>query len=218
MVVATMVGRTGRIRVDPTEGVTGMRIGKLTAEERVALSLPLQTYSFRPSPARTGVDPYLSDMQPYLGDSLTLAVEDGGSVLAQASAIPMRQNVRGHVHPMGGVAGVASHPLHRGRGHVRTLMNELLGRMRDTGQAVSAMHPFRPSFYQRFGYVNLPRSRTVRFSPTGLAPLLSADLPGHVTMTRIADGYDTYRAYLDTVMAVRHGFAVLPDSRSRQPR
>ncbi|WP_329100583.1 GNAT family N-acetyltransferase [Micromonospora sp. NBC_01699] len=112
-----------------------MRIRELDAEERAELSLPLQTYSFRPSPRGNGSDDQLRQLQPYLRDNLTLVVEDGGDVVAEASAIPMRQNVRGLVCPMAGIAGVASNPLHRRRGHVRTLLTELLGRMRDRSPA-----------------------------------------------------------------------------------
>lgn len=191
-----------------------MRIRQLDGDEDRALGLPLQTYAFRSSPNGPGAGDYLSGLQPYLRDNLTLAVEDGDRIVAQASAIPMRQDVRGLVVAMAGVAGVASHPLARRQGHVRTLLTDLLGRMRDSGCAVSALHPFRPSFYQRFGYAALPKSRTVRLAPDELAPLLRLDLPGEVTLLPVAEGYDNYRGFLDTVIARQHGFAVLPEGRT----
>ncbi len=83
----------------------------------------------------------------------------------------MRQNIRGTVLPMAGVAGVATHPLARRRGLVRTLLNQLLEEMRDDGTPVSVLYPFRTSFYARFGYVTLPQHRTAVFSPDGLAGL-----------------------------------------------
>ena len=64
---------------------------------------------------------------------------------------------------------VAAQPLARRHGHVRALLMELLVRMRDTGCALSALYPVRPSFYERFGYVGLPKARTVTFSPADLA-------------------------------------------------
>jgi len=67
---------------------------------------------------------------------------------------------------------VAAQPLARRHGHVRALLRELLGRMRDTGCALSALYPFRPSFCERFGYVGLPRARTVTFSSADLAGLM----------------------------------------------
>ena len=52
--------------------------------------------------------------------------------------------------------------------------------MRDTGCVLSALYPFRPSFYERFGYVGLPRARTVTFSPADSAGLMRKELPGEV--------------------------------------
>ena len=72
------------------------------------------------------------------------AFEDDGA-LASAAGIPMRQNVRGLVAPMAGIASVTSHPLARRRGFVRELMRRILGDMRKTGHVVSALYPFRPS-------------------------------------------------------------------------
>ena len=95
------------------------------------------------------------------GPNVTLVAEVNGVAMADASAIPMRQNIRGNVYPMAGVAGVATLPLARRSGFARELVTALLARMRDTGHAVSALYPFRPSFYQRFGFVGLPRTRTV---------------------------------------------------------
>ena len=134
--------------------------------------------------------------------------------LADASAIPMRQNIRGVVYPMAGVAGVATLPLARRRGYARALVTELLGQMREAGHAVSALYPFRPSFYQRFGYVGLPRTRTVRFQPAALTDLLRAELPGEITWGPVADGYEAYIDFTQRLLAGQHGFAVLPEYRT----
>ncbi len=64
-----------------------------------------------------------------------------------------RQSVRGVIKPMGGVAAVASYPEFRGRGHVTRLLEHAYARMREHGRPVSMLHPFRESFYERFGYV-----------------------------------------------------------------
>jgi predicted acetyltransferase len=130
----------------------------------------------------------------------------------------MRQNVRGSTYPMAGIAGVATHPLARRQGHVRTLLTQLLGEMRDSGHAVSALYPFRPSFYERFGYASLPKSRRVTFSPTDMGRLLRADLPGEVSLERVKDGYDTYRAFTLRLLEEWHGFSLFPDFRAERLR
>jgi predicted acetyltransferase len=192
-----------------------MKIRELsTTEERSKISLPIQAYAFQPSPADERLKGILRRNQDFYEGNVTLVAEEDGVALADASAIPMRQNVRGVVYPMAGVAGVATLPLARRRGYARALVTELLGQMREAGHAVSALYPFRPSFYQRFGYVGLPRTRTVRFQPAALADLLRAELPGEITWGPVADGYEAYIDFTQRLLAEQHGFAVLPEYRT----
>jgi predicted N-acetyltransferase YhbS len=195
-----------------------MKIRRLANEERPTTSWRVQSYAFEPSPMQPDETARFHDFLPYLADNVTLVAQDGDETLAAVSAIPMRQNVRGVVHPMAGISGVASHPLARRQGHVRTLLTQLLGELRDEGYVTSSLYPFRPSFYARFGYAALPQSRTVGFSPADLGEWLRADLPGQLRLQRIRDGYDSYRGFTERLMASRHGFCVLPDRRAVQLR
>ena len=196
----------------------GVEIRELDAGERLGVSLPIQAYAFQPSPADGKVSEALRRNQRYYQGNVTLVAEEGGVALADASAIPMRQNIRGNVYPLAGVAGVATLPLARRRGVARELVTALLARMRDAGDAVSALYPFRPSFYQRFGFVGLPRTRTVTFSPSCFRGLLDAGLPGEVTWEPAGIGYKAYRAFTERLLAERHGFSVLPDYRTAELR
>ncbi|MFI9641197.1 enhanced intracellular survival protein Eis [Micromonospora sp. NPDC051925] len=190
-----------------------MLIRRLAAEERLTTSFPLQAYAFEASPpTRDRVEAFHRYL-PYNKGNRTLVVEEGGETQATASAVPMRQNLRGAVLPMAGVAGVATHPLARRQGYVRALLRQLLDEMRDSGHPVSALYPFRASFYERFGYVGLPRARTARFSPADLAPLLRIELPGTVRWERIGVGYARYRSFTERCLRERHGFAIFPDFR-----
>jgi hypothetical protein len=195
-----------------------MEIRRISSEERLTHAFPLQVYAFEASPAPLDDAAKYRDHLPFQEDDLTLVAEEDGTALAAVTAVPMRQNVRGTLHPMAGVAGVAVHPLARRRGHVRTLLNRLLGDMLDDGHPVSALYPFRASFYERFGYVGLPKRRHVTFAPADLGHLVRADLPGEVTWERIADGYEAYRAFTLRLAAERHGFAVFPDYRAERLR
>ncbi|MFI6129656.1 enhanced intracellular survival protein Eis [Micromonospora sp. NPDC051141] len=191
-----------------------MHIRRLSAEERLTTSFPLQAYAFEASPMTPARTDEFRAYLPTNAGNTTLVVEEDGVATAAASAIPMRQNLRGAVLPMAGVAGVATHPLARRRGHVRTLMHQLLDGMRDEGHQLSALYPFRPSFYERFGYAGLPRRRTAVFAPAELAPLLRAELPDELVWERIGAGYPRWRAYTDRCLRERHGFAVFPDFRA----
>src|SRR5688500_17951070 len=138
-----------------------MQVRRISAEERLSHSFPLQGYAFDHSPVPAANAERWRGWLPYHEGNRTLVAEAGDPVLADSTAIPMRQNVRGQLLPMAGIAGVATHPLARRQGHVRTLLTDLLGEMRDEGHPVSVLYPFRPSFYARFGYATLPKRRTV---------------------------------------------------------
>ena len=195
-----------------------MEIRDVDAAERASVSLPLQVYAFQATPASDAQAAVFAGRHRFHEGNLTLVAEENGAAVAAADGIPMRQNVRGAVYPMAGVAGVATAPGARRRGYASAVVNELLDRMRDAGHAVSTLYPFRASFYQRFGYVGLPAARTVTFPPQAFAGLLGADLPGEVTLTSAADGYDAYRTVTERVLACRHGFSVLPGYRASELR
>ncbi|WDZ86252.1 GNAT family N-acetyltransferase [Micromonospora cathayae] len=190
-----------------------MTIRRVSGEEILTLSHPLRAYAFDASPKVADHDELRRTWLPYQEGSRTLVVEEDGTALATATAIPMRQNLRGRVLPMAGVAGVASHPLARRQGHVKKLLHHLLDEAHDEGQLLSALYPFRPSFYERFGYVGVPAPRTVTFPVADLAALLRAELPGEVTWGRTGTGYDEYSAFLDRCLGEWHGFAVFPERR-----
>ncbi|WP_030486183.1 GNAT family N-acetyltransferase [Micromonospora chokoriensis] len=191
-----------------------MTIRRVTDDDRLTTSFPLAAYAFESSPLSATRIAEFRDYLPYNQGNRTLIAEDGSNTVAAVSAIPMRQNLRGVVLPMAGVAGVATHPLARRQGHVRTLLHQLLDEMRDEGHLVSALYPFRPSFYARFGYVGLPKPRRVTFTPANLAALLRVDLPGEVGWERIAAGYPAWRAFTERNLQERHGFSIFPDYRA----
>jgi predicted N-acetyltransferase YhbS len=191
-----------------------MEIHRLSAEERLTSSFPIQAYAFDASPMSAEATKSWRDYLPYNEGNRTLVAREGERTLAAASAIPMRQNLRGAVLPMAGIASVATHPAARRQGHVRALLHQLLDEMRDEGHLLSALYPFRPSFYARFGYVGLPKARTATFAPEDLGRLLRAELPGTVSWERIGTGYPGYRAFTERLLADRHGFSVFPEHRA----
>jgi predicted N-acetyltransferase YhbS len=195
-----------------------MQIRQVTADERTDTMFPLQTYAFMPSPwADTDRAAYARKMQ-YYRTSVSLIAEEEGQTLACVGAFPMRQNVRGVLHEMAGVASVSTHPAARRRGFVRELLTRLLHQMRDQGCTVSALYPFRPSFYGRFGFVGLPRARTATFAPEGLSHLLRADLPGEVERVPMRAGFADYNDLTLRLLGERHGFSVYDEVRTAEFR
>jgi predicted acetyltransferase len=196
----------------------GMKIRQISTDEWPQLSGPIQAYAFRPSPAPVNTPQSPRDKQRYAEEHITLVAELDGAAVADLSAVRMRQNVRGAVYPMAGLAGLATLPQVRRRGFARALITQMLGLMRESGHVVSALYPFRPSFYERFGYVGLPQARTVTFAPSGAAGLLGADLAGTVRWGRVADSYGPYLDFIGRLLTWCHGFAVLPESQMAQRR
>ena len=99
---------------------------------------------------------------------------------------PLDQAVRGRILPMGGIGGVATFPEQRGRGHVRQLMLSTFEAMRERGQVVSMLAPFKESFYGRFGYVSAQPEVRLTTSLDGLVQWLSREVyPSNYETTRV---------------------------------
>jgi predicted N-acetyltransferase YhbS len=192
----------------------GMDFRQITAAERTAQMFPLTAYAFTPSPWPAEDEERYRGRMQFNETALNLVAEEGGQALASVVGYRMRQNVRGLVHGMAGVASVASHPSARRRGLVRGLLERLLRQMREEGSAVSALYPFRPSFYARFGFVGIPRHRTATFAPEGLAHLIRAELPGEVERLPMADGFEAYESLTRRLLEERHGFSVFDDNQT----
>jgi predicted N-acetyltransferase YhbS len=195
-----------------------MNFRQITAAERTATMFPLQTYAFMPSPWPEEEEEAYARRMRFFGTAVNMIAEEEGRTLAAVAALRMQQNVRGVVHDMAGVASVSSHPSARRRGLVRGLLERLLRQMREEGCAVTALYPFRPSFYARFGYVGIPRHRTAAFAPEGLAHLTRADLPGEVERLTMRDGFAEWDKLTRRLLTERHGFAVYDGTRTAEFR
>jgi predicted N-acetyltransferase YhbS len=195
-----------------------MEFRQISAGERTAAMFPLQAYAFMASPWPAEDEATYRGRMQFYETAVSLVAEEDGRPLAGVAAFRMRQNVRGVVHDMAGVASVASHPSARRRGLVRELLMRLMGQMRDEGCGVSALYPFRPSFYARFGFVGIPRWRTATFPPEGLAHLVRLTLPGEVERLSMPDGFDEWDGLTRRLLTGRHGFAVFDDVRTAEFR
>ncbi len=80
-----------------------------------------------------------------------LTLVEGGQDVSQCIILDFEQQVGSAALRMAGVAGVATPPEHRFKGHCRRLMEGMLRWMRREGYAVSLLYGIR-GFYPRFGY------------------------------------------------------------------
>lgn len=93
-----------------------------------------------------------------------LLAERDGEPVGTATGIPMTMWVRGGPIPCQGVGFVGTIKTQRrkrieGRGIATALMQETLRAARERGYVVSALMPFRGSFYEHFGYGFVERRR-----------------------------------------------------------
>lgn len=194
----------------------GITIRRVTGEEILTTARPLQDLAFGGTPASDSQLEEARARLPYIEESTALVAFEGDAPHAVVVGIPMRENVRGAILPMLGVSGVAAHPMARRRGHIRALLGRLHEEFRDSGHPVATLYPFRPSFYEKFGYVGFPKPRRVRLLPEGLQRVTKVDVPdGEVEFHRIGEAFDTYYEYLQTLMSEHHGFSVHPYRRAK---
>jgi predicted acetyltransferase len=71
---------------------------------------------------------------------------------------------------VGGVAGVATRASHRGRGLAGKLLTDSLFALRAKNYALSALFPFRPDYYRRFGWETSGTQYEATLTPSSLPP------------------------------------------------
>jgi hypothetical protein len=108
------------------------------------------------------------------GDDLLLAERDGVAV-GTATSYSMNMWVRGRAVPCQGVAWVGTVKTHRRSGGVASqIMAEVIRNGRERGQVLSALMPFRASYYEHFGYGVVER-RASWTIPLSIMPSGTAD-------------------------------------------
>lgn len=189
----------------------------LSVEESGATNIP--QYAFDESPKPPPAEEERRKNWPYLVNTrLPHAFDATGTPVARLSIVPQTMNVRGKILAAGGIGGVASLPNGRRGGMVRALMERSFAYMREDGQPVSGLYPFRESFYQRLGYAGWVRPLWAKVSPADLHPLLQAERGGHVRWAQIADIWDDWSAFLATAQAATHGFTLSDPPRDEMPK
>lgn len=113
------------------------------------------------APAAKDVERYrerlLNDPRARPGDYLLAEVN--GEAVGTATSLPLRMWIRGSEIPCQGVAWVGAIKTFRrrgggdgSRGVASVVMGEMLREARERGEVVTALMPFRGSFYEHFGY------------------------------------------------------------------
>ncbi|MEM8875783.1 MAG: GNAT family N-acetyltransferase [Planctomycetota bacterium] len=113
----------------------------------------VRTRAYRPGPSyRAKMFERFEIGRTQDGDFLVAYLD--GQPISTATSLSMDMHVRGKRLPAQGVAWVGTDKTHRrsGDGAATRVMHHMLDRARERGQVVSALMPFRGSFYEHFGY------------------------------------------------------------------
>jgi predicted acetyltransferase len=193
---------------------------RLVDQEARDVMFPLGMYAFRASPPFMDREEWEKYARQRQGITYFAMFEDDVPA-AGAGSTSMHENVRGALYPASAVWGVAAHPAARRKGYVRQIMTALLAAEREAGKVLSALYPFRESFYERLGYASLPQTRQARFSASATAPLLKKELGGRVVLKQTSEAYETYREFILKLRPQVHGMGVFdfgsPGSTVRWP-
>ncbi|MGK3966004.1 enhanced intracellular survival protein Eis [Sorangium sp. So ce118] len=97
-----------------------------------------------------------------------IVAETDGQIVGHVSSLDLTMSFAGADVPFQGLASAAVLPEFRRRGIADRLVRESLRRMRRRGEALTLLHPFRLSFYRRFGFGVCELRDVVRTSPDRL--------------------------------------------------
>jgi predicted acetyltransferase len=90
---------------------------------------------------------------------------DGDDLLTVCKHVDFDVRVRGDTHPMHGLSAVASPPENRRQGHVGELLHESLATSREEDVYLSALWPFKRSFYGQYGWATCNRMVRHQLAP-----------------------------------------------------
>lgn len=119
-------------------------------------------------------------------------VECDGRLAGALRTYRLTTHLWGHELPTMGLAGVAVAPDFRRRGIGRRMCMEALRIARDRGDVLSALYPFRTSFYRDLGYVLAGELHRYRFRPEELSMYPGWDRVVRAPETGVAEARDIY--------------------------
>ena len=178
-----------------------------TVDPEEFITFTVNHYAFGATPSEPNADDRRAWLK-YTAKTTPVAAFVDGRPVATATFPAMTQNVRGVVLPMTGVGGVASLPEGRRQGYVRQMMAFGFGLMRERAVPVSALYPFRESFYERLGYAGFPTPRYATLKPEHLAPLVRMPLRAEVEQMPMSEGFEAWRSFLERLQGTVHGFSL----------
>ncbi len=140
---------------------------KVLSEEHYLESMKLSMYAFQYQVPESDVPKRLETLKKHH----LLGIFEGEELASKLHILSLKVKL-GHLEwKMGGIAGVATYPEHRRKGHVNALMKRALVDMDQDGNIVSFLHPFQVDFYRRFGWEIISDNKKITIEKINLNPV-----------------------------------------------
>ncbi|MEC1417866.1 GNAT family N-acetyltransferase [Bacillus haynesii] len=170
------------------------KLAKIESEEAVLRAIELSEYAFQRKLSAAELEKAKMKYQNHE----VIGIKEGEKLLSKLNIIPFEAGIENLDMKMGGIAGVATWPEERRKGTVRELITASLRSMRTNQQPISFLHPFKISFYRKFGWeltfyqkvLPMKREHLTPFGQTGgiVRRLNKNEVPDEAGML-----YDQYR-------------------------
>lgn len=129
---------------------------------------------------------------PTLRPEDTLVLVKGGKFVSSVQVFPRRFWVEGRVMRFAGIGNVSTDPAERKHGYAGQLMEEAVKKMTAEGYAFSMLTTTINSYYEKFGFVTVPRQAAVF---AGVSPKLAAGARAFVRERDFASVRAIYESY-----------------------
>ncbi|MFD2443388.1 enhanced intracellular survival protein Eis [Bacillus sp. CGMCC 1.16607] len=137
---------------------------KVLTETDYQASIELSSYAFQ----YTVPTEDIPKVKERLRDHHVVGLWDDIKLAAKLHIIPLHIVMNGQHWKMGGIAGVATFPEYRRKGLVNELMAYSINKMKEEGQIVSLLHPFKISFYRKYGWEVFTENRKLEIESSFL--------------------------------------------------
>ncbi|WP_079508313.1 GNAT family N-acetyltransferase [Mesobacillus jeotgali] len=139
---------------------------KILTEDHFLQSMKLSMYAFQYKVPESDIPKRLETLKK----QRLLGIFEGNELASKLHILSLKVMLGETEWKMGGIAGVATYPEFRRKGHVNALMKKALEEMNQEGDLVSFLHPFQIDFYRRFGWEVVSDNRKVIVEKIDLYP------------------------------------------------
>ncbi len=98
-----------------------------------------------------------------------------GRLASKLHVLDLEIYLAGKRWKMGGIAAVATWPEYRRGGFVEDLLQSSLKRLKETGYAISMLHPFKFEFYRRYGWETFVQYKKYKIDMDRFSPFKKMD-------------------------------------------